>query len=124
MQLKESEIIHAERLLAKAHQTMDLDVIESLLHNDYIVVQPGGELESKEDILRSFKSGKRYWDKAEVNELEVKIYGPIARVIGIWSASGMNNEEHFNYQARFISIWLREDNKWQNISYSSSEIKD
>ena len=64
MQLKESEIIHAERLLAKAHQTMDLDVIESLLHNDYIVVQPGGELESKEDILRSFKSGKRYWDKA------------------------------------------------------------
>lgn len=116
-------LTQAEKNLARAHLSMDIDVIDNLLHKDYVIVQPGGKLETKEDVLASYKSGNRHWKSAEVSELDMKLYVNVARVVGIWRASGMNNGESFNYQARFISIWIKEESNWKNISYSSSEIK-
>ena len=34
------QIKEAERKLAAAHVTLDLDIIASLLHPDYVIVQP------------------------------------------------------------------------------------
>jgi ketosteroid isomerase-like protein len=123
MKSMESEIIiKAERALAKAHLEMDITTIDALLHEDYIITQPGGRIETKEDVLESYKTGYRHWDKAEVKELDVKLYGNMARVLGLWVAAGTNLGKPFGYQARFISIWIKEDDQWRNISFSSSEI--
>ena len=37
-------IAQAERAIAEAHLTLDLDVIDRLIHADYVIVQPGGAL--------------------------------------------------------------------------------
>jgi ketosteroid isomerase-like protein len=115
-------IIQAEKMLAHAHVTMDIETIDALLHEDYVIVQPGGKIETKSEVLASYKTGNRHWDRAEVDQLEVKIYGNMARVIGIWRAAGTNNGQAFDYQACFISIWVKEDESWKNISYSSAEM--
>lgn len=115
-------IINAEQALAKAHLKMDIDSIDALLHKDYTIVQPGGKIETKQDVLDSYKSGLRHWDNAELDELDVKIYGNMAKVTGLWKATGTNNGKTFDYQARFISIWIKEDDSWQNISYCSSAL--
>lgn len=115
-------IINAEQELAKAHLTMDLTTMDILLHKDYIIAQPGGRIETKEDVLESYKTGSRHWDKAQTDELEVKLYGDMARVLGFWKAAGANNGIPFDYQARFISIWIKENGSWKNISYASSII--
>ena len=119
----ESEIIcKAEQALAKAHLEMDITTIAALLHEDYILMQPAGRLETKAEVLASYQTGNRHWDRAEVEELDVKLYGDMARVVGIWIAAGTNRGKPFDYQARFISIWVKENDQWRNISYSSSEI--
>jgi hypothetical protein len=112
----------AERDLASAHLTMDLTVIDNLLHRDYSIIQSGGKIETKQEVLDAYRSGNRHWDTAEVDELKVQIYDNMAKVIGRWQAKGSNNGVAFNYQARFISIWIREKGQWQNISYAASEI--
>jgi ketosteroid isomerase-like protein len=124
MEIHETEVIQAEQKLANAHVSMDLDVIDTLLHQDYVIIQPGGRIETKKDVLDSYKTENRHWDKAEVYELEVKVYGDMARVLGLWKAAGTNNGKSFDYQARFISIWIKESNSWKNISYFSSEINN
>ena len=116
-------IIQAEQTLARAHITMDIKTISQLLHQDYVIVQPGGKIETKADVLASYQIGNRHWDIAQVDQLEVKIYKDMGRVIGLWRGVGTNNGQAFNYQARFISIWVREDEDWENISYSSAEIE-
>jgi ketosteroid isomerase-like protein len=115
-------IINAEQALAKAHLRMDIDTIDALLHKDYTIVQPGGKIERKQDVLDSYKSGLRHWDNAELDELDAKIYGNMAKVTGLWKATGTNNGKTFEYQARFISIWIKEDDGWKNISYCSSAL--
>jgi hypothetical protein len=118
----EELIINSERALAKAHISMDLAIIDELLHKDYTIVQPGGKIETKQEVLDSYKTGDRHWDEAEVDELDVIIYGEMARVVGLWRAAGINNGESFNYRARFISIWIKEQGEWKNISYASSAL--
>ncbi len=117
-------IIQAEKTLAHAHLTMDIEAISNLLHQDYVIVQPGGKIETKADVLASYQMGNRHWDKAQVDQLDVKIYGSMARVLGVWQATGTNDGQAFDYQARFISIWISDGTSWKNISYSSAEISN
>ena len=117
-------IIEAEQTLAKAHIDLDIATIDALLHEDYAILQPGGKVETKRDVIDSYKTGMRHWVKAEVVDLEVKVYGDMARVIGLWKAAGTNNGIAFDYQARSISIWIQESDNWKNILYASNEIVD
>ncbi len=112
-------ITHAEQALARAHLTLDVAAIAELLHPDYLLIQPDGTFETKQDLLNSFHQSNRQWDQAEVAQLDVKIFGDMARVLGIWKAVGTNRGKPFDYQARFISIWIDEDGHWKNILYTS-----
>jgi ketosteroid isomerase-like protein len=112
----------AERQLAAAHLTLDLDTIDRLLHPDYLILQPDGRFETKADVLASYRSGDRHWDTADVDQLDVRLYGSAAIVTGRWQATGVNSGQPFAYAAHFISTWLYEDSRWQNIAYQSSEI--
>lgn len=114
----------AEQRLAAAHLTLDLATIADLLHDDYVIIQPGGVLETKQDVLASYASGERHWLHAEVSQLDVNIYGDTARVVGIWQAQGTNTGVSFDYQGRFISIWVKQAAAWKNLSYVSAELKD
>ena len=116
-------VIGAEQRLAAAHFTLDLAVIAMLLHDDYVIVQAGGRIETKADVLASYASGDRHWDAAAVEGLDVKLYGDVARVLGVWRASGSNAGTPFDYAARFISIWVKHEGEWRNLSYASAEIE-
>jgi hypothetical protein len=115
-------IIALEEKLASAHLILDVAAISELLHDDYLILQPGGVLETKQMVLNSYRSGERVWQAANVTDLHVDVYDSMARVTGVWKAKGKNKEEVFSYQANFISIWIDEGNGWKNIAFFSSEI--
>ena len=116
------QLIELEERLAAAHLNLDLSVIEALLHSDYVIVQPGGRVESKQDVLDSLKTGERRWEFARPDEMEVRIYGNLGIVRGRWRAKGFNGAEPFDYSARFLSTWVKEDDGWRNIAYQAHEI--
>jgi ketosteroid isomerase-like protein len=60
---------------------------------------------------------------AQVGQLDIRIQGNSAIVIGCWQASGRHGEEQFDYTARFLSVWIKQDDRWQNIAYQSTEIE-
>ncbi|GIQ72644.1 nuclear transport factor 2 family protein [Bradyrhizobium sp. RD5-C2] len=112
----------AEHALAAAHLTLDLDVIDRLIHPDYVIVQPGGAIETKADVLASYRSGTRHWEAARVDELDIRLYQDTAVVVGRWLASGRNGPASFDYRARFLSVWVRLGGRWQNLAYQATEI--
>ena len=115
-------VAQAERALAEAHLGPDMDLIDRLLHRDYVIIQPGGDTENKAGMLASIRNGTRHWDEASVDQLDIRLYDGTAVVTGRWSASGRNGAEPFDYRARFLSVWVREDDRWQNVAYQSAEI--
>ena len=117
-------VVEAEKRLARAHLSLDLDIISILLHSDYVIMQPDGTMETRADVLASYQSGDRHWDSAQVDELQVRIYGETAVTTGRWRASGQNAGRPFDYAARFLSVWVKEDGRWQNVTYQSVEIDE
>jgi hypothetical protein len=115
------KIIESENRIAKAHVVMNINEFETLLHDDYKIVQPGGTVETKKEILDSYRSGRREWNTAEVRDLDVQIFDSCARVLGTWKAMGTNDGITFNYQAKFVSVWVRCETTWKNIVYMATE---
>ena len=116
-------VAQAEQQLAEAHPRLDLTILEHLLHPDYIIVQPGGKIETKAEVLASYRTGMRHWDTAQADQLDIRLYGDTAIVIGRWRASGQYGPERFKYAARFLSIWVKQEGRWQNIAYQATEIE-
>lgn len=111
-----------EQALAAAHVTLDLAAMDRILHPDYVIVQPGGDIETKAQVLDSYRGGTRSWKRADVDQLSVRVYGRSATVVGRWVASGHNDGQAFDYQARFLSVWAEENGQWRNVAYQSTEI--
>jgi ketosteroid isomerase-like protein len=121
--MTDAEVIAAnEQAIAAAHVALDLETIDRLYHPEFIVVQPDGMIETKAEVLASYGSGERRWDFAEVDRLHLRVAGDSAVVVGRWRARGVNRGETFDYAARFLSFWTRQDGTWRNLAYEAREI--
>lgn len=114
-------IAQAEHALAEAHLTMNLTVIEELLHDDYTILHPDGRKEDKSAVLKSYRQGEREWKSADVSDLQIAVSGNLALARGTWTARGKNGRSAFDYSAQFLSMWRKDNGRWQNIAYQSLE---
>lgn len=115
-------VIQAEQRLAAAHITLDIAIIDRLLHPDYRIIQPSGLQETKAQVLASLQSDNRHWDLAESDEMDVRLYGDTAVVTGRWRGRGRNGATAFDYRAYFLSIWIHEGDEWRNVAYMATEV--
>jgi ketosteroid isomerase-like protein len=118
-----AEVLAAEAAWTEAHRTTDTAAIDGLMHRDYVIVSPSGRAIPRAEALASYVPGERQWDFAESDEHDVRIYGDTAVVIGRWRARGVNNGVAFDYAARYVSVWVKEEGRWQMVADSSTEIK-
>jgi ketosteroid isomerase-like protein len=117
---KIQSVLQAERDLAKAHLNLDLVRIDALLHPDYVIIQPGGKVEDKAETLASLQTGDRTWEIARSDQMDVRIYGETAVVIGRWRGKGQNQGTVFDYLARFLSVWRYTAGMWRNVAFQST----
>jgi len=115
-------VMAAERELADAHLRLDLEVFDRLLHPDYALIQPGGRVEGKEETLASLRTGDRRWQVARSDAFDVRLYGNTAVVVGRWRGKGVNAGTPFDYTARFLSVWVKEGDRWRNVAAQATAI--
>ena len=116
------QVLVAEREGLLAHLHLDIPALERLMDPDYLQIAPGGDTVNKEQVLASFRSGERHWDEAHSDEHHVRVYGNTAVVVGRWRARGENAGRSFDYQARFVSVWVRRYGEWRMVSDQSTPI--
>jgi ketosteroid isomerase-like protein len=114
------QVLLAERDWLRAHLRLDVAVLERLMDPDYLQIDAGGGTVGKEQVLASFRSGERYWAEAHSDEHLVRVYGDAAIVVGRWRARGQNGANPFDYQARYVSVWVRRDGGWRMASDQST----
>lgn len=122
-QIAIQEVVEAEQQLAAAHRDLNRAVFDWLLHPDYINLQPDGTVERKAEILASLQTGTRRWEIAQSDQFDVRIYGDTAVVIARWRGKGQNGDVMFDYQARVLAVWVRENGRWQNVIAQSTPLE-
>ena len=118
--IEKDDVIKAERNWTEAHRNLNLNQLSELMHPDYAIITPKGEILNKEDALDSYRSGGRHWEYAESGDYMIRIYGLTAIVIGTWRARGVNNDVYFDYSAKYTSVWLKDECGLRMVSDQST----
>lgn len=116
------EVLAVEREWTEAHRQGEVATLERLMAEDYLKIQPNGSVAGKAEVLASYQSGQRTWESAQADEYDVRLYGKTAVVIGRWTARGVNHGQRFDYAARFLSVYVKRDGRWQMVAEQSTDI--
>jgi ketosteroid isomerase-like protein len=117
------EILEAEQAWVQALRDMDLAALEALMAEDYTQILHDGSVIGKQEALASFQSQQRHWDYADSSGHMVRAYGDCAVLVGLWSARGENHGVAFDYQARFMAVYVRRSGNWQLVADQSTPLK-
>src|SRR5260370_33053506 len=89
---------------------------------DYTVINEWGQLLTKAQILDGFKSGALKFESREQSDLNIRVYGNTALVIGRVVEKGTQNGKSMSPQGRFSRVYVKEKGKWDAVSTQTTPI--
>ena len=106
-------IIESERQWAESVASGDTGVIERILADDYLGIDPKGNLYDKAKMIADTRNAPKYFASNHLNDVKVRFYGDTAIAQGSESWQRHNGE-----RGRFVwtDTWIRRDGCWQIVA--------
>jgi len=111
----EEELLKLEKEFAEAIVKNDLEGVERLVANDWIIIGPDGEIVERVRFFEVIKSGAMTHDTMESEDFRIRIYGDSAVVTGITRAKGKFMGQEFSTQERASDVFVKRDGRWQCV---------
>jgi hypothetical protein len=112
----------AMRSLDRALLEKDETILNSVLHKEISFGHSNGWIQSKNDILNDFKSGKLIYRKIENNSSAiVKIGKKYSTVKTNTNAEGAVNGTAFKLTLHIMQFWIKTKKGWQLIARQSAK---
>jgi hypothetical protein len=109
----ERYIVESERQWAESVATGDPSVVERILADDFLGVDPKGRLYDKAKMIADTRGASQYFASNHVNEVKVRFYGDTAIAQGdeTW-------ERRSGERGRFVwtDTWIRRNGRWQMLA--------
>jgi Domain of unknown function (DUF4440) len=108
--------------LDKALLGKDEVVLKQVLHKNVSYGHSNGWIQSKDDILNDFKSGKLVYNKIENNSVQVvNISKKWATVKTTTNAEGVVNGNAFKLTLHVMQVWMKTKKGWQLYARQSAK---
>jgi hypothetical protein len=117
------EIARLNRELSVATWTGDAQWFEKNLADDYVLVTPNGEKKTKADILRGVVRPGLRIEPYETTEVEIRIYGQAAVVIGRMQQTFSISRTRYKNDLRYTHTYVKRRNRWIIASAHTSAMK-
>jgi hypothetical protein len=109
----ERYILDSERQWAESVATGDTSTIERILADDFIGVDPKGNLYNKQQMIDDTKDAPKYFVSNRLNDVKVRFYRNTAIAQGseTW-------EKRSGERGRFVwtDTWVRRNRRWQIVA--------
>ena len=113
---------NAMQQLDKALLQKDETVLKSVLHKDLSYGHSNGWIQSKNDILNDFASGKLVYNKIDNNSSAIiTISKKYATVKTNTNAEGAVNGTAFKLTLHIMQFWIKTKKGWQLIARQSAK---
>ncbi|HEU5248316.1 MAG TPA: nuclear transport factor 2 family protein [Candidatus Udaeobacter sp.] len=109
----ERYIVESERQWAESVATGDPSVVEQILADDFLGVDPKGRLYDKVKMITDTRTAPQYFVSNRVNEVKVRFYGDTAIAQGNESWERSTGE-----RGRFVwtDTWIRRNGRCQIVA--------
>ena len=111
----EEELLKLESEFAEAIVKNDLEGIGRLVTDDWIIIDPNGEIVDRARFFEVIKSGALMHDMMESEDLRVRVYGDSAVVTALTHTRGKFVGQDFSTQERATDVFVKRDGRWQCV---------
>lgn len=111
----EEELLKLEEVFAEAIVKNDLEVIGRLVAEDWIIIDPNGEIVNRTRFFEVIKSGALAHDMMESEDFRVRVYGDSAVVTGVTRTRGKFMGEEFSTRERGTDVFVKREGRWQCV---------
>ena len=111
----EEELLKLENAFAEAIVNNDLESIKRLVADDWIIIDPNGEIVDRTRFFEVIKSGVLTHDMMESKDSRVRVYGDSAVVTAVTRTKGKYMGHDFSTQERATDVFVKRDGRWQCV---------
>lgn len=111
----EEELLKLEKAFAEAIVKNDLEGLARIAADDWVIIDPNGEIIDRTRFFEVIKSGALTHDLMESEDFRVRIYGDTAVVTAISSTKGKFMGQEFTSRERATDVFVKRDGCWQCV---------
>ena len=111
----EEELLTLEKAFAEAIVRNDLEGIGRRVTDDWIIIDPNGEIVDRARFFEVIKSGALTHDMMESEDFRVRVYGDSAVVTGLTRTKGKFMGQEFSTQEQATDVFVKRDGRWQCV---------
>ena len=118
------EIDQLEEIWRTALLKADVASLNALLADDYMGITASGTLQSKDDLLAGFRSGKVRFTVLDLSDRKIRFYGPTALVTSRAEIKGTTTQGAISGSYRYTRVYVRDPSgAWKIVSFEASPIR-
>ena len=119
-----SQVRKLEEKWTAAYKTRQIDILSSLLADDFVITVEDGSTYSKTGYITHSADPSVHVEVAELSGLRVRVRGNLAIVTGAYLEKGQSNGKPYEYHDRLTDVWVKTGKTWQVIaSHYSTPLK-
>ena len=111
-----TNVLALESKLAEAYKQRQIDLLASLLAEDFVITFEDGSVYSKTGYLSYSATPSVRPEVAEMSDVKVRMHGTTAILTGAYHERGESKGKRYDYHDRFTDVWIKVGGKWQLIS--------
>jgi ketosteroid isomerase-like protein len=112
-----AQVRKLEEKWTQAYKERDIDILSSLLTEDFIITVEDGSTYSKAGYITHSADPAVQVEVAELSDLRVRVRGGVLAIVtGAYHERGQSNHKPYEYHDRFTDVWVRVGNSWRVIS--------
>ncbi|MCR9293509.1 MAG: nuclear transport factor 2 family protein [bacterium] len=116
LEAEKEAIVKIEKEWAKALVEDDTDWFKKTLADDYKSVFPDGEVWDRERFIDALATGEMDCSEVEILDLDVRVLGDVAIVIGHYKVAGNANGNPFASKDKWTDVFMKMDGTWKCVS--------
>jgi len=111
----EEELLKIEEEFAEAIIKNDLEGIGRLVTDDWIIIDPNGEIVDRTRFIEVIKSGALTHDMMESEDFRIRVYRDSAVVTAVTRTKGKFMGQEFSTQERATDVFVKRDGRWRCV---------
>lgn len=114
--LPEEELMQLNRQWVDAVLHKDIEALDRILAEDYIVITELGEVVDKRRVLDENRSPNLAFTDIENDEVRVRIFGDAAVVTGRLRVKGRAGGKPFSGPSRYTDVYVKRSGRWVAVA--------
>jgi uncharacterized protein (TIGR02246 family) len=102
----------------------DMVALERIIAPDYTITAGGGRVMNREEDLEVVKSGKVHFQSADVDSVNVRMFGEAAIVTGLGRYTVTMGDKTSTVRERFTDIYAKREGRWQPVASHTTPLRN